>query len=288
MYNSNNGTPTPISTTLDELETEGLGQERPQITFIGHNMGNRSFTFLMPMKEFYDVSIVANERSKGDEAVAQRKLNLPHANKLAKYILKGLVSAAIRQREIDKKDIPEAFVEIQKSIGKQPYLALQPIICNLRDVDPGGSNMRGFREENRSSETIAFRVYFQQKNLLYVVDGQHRRSAMKLVFDFINEVIKSQSLPKKNNLISPKKGDLTSSELMLFNEMLIVASGSCTVQIDCHLGLGIDEERQLFHDLNNLGKLFHFFYFCLVDFFFPNLFLISLKKFFPTLRLSYY
>jgi hypothetical protein len=33
-----------------------------------------------------------------------------------------------------------------------------------------------------------------------------------------------------------------------------VARGHCTVQVELHLGLGVDEERQLFHDLNNLAK----------------------------------
>ena len=33
-----------------------------------------------------------------------------------------------------------------------------------------------------------------------------------------------------------------------------ITSAFTTIQVECHLGLGVKEERQLFHDLNNLGK----------------------------------
>jgi len=42
--------------------------------------------------------------------------------------------------------------------------------------------------------------------------------------------------------------------MVVWMEALECARSFATVQVELHLGLSIDQERQLFHDLNNLGK----------------------------------
>ena len=210
----------------------------------------------VPIKEFRDISVVANERSESGEPVAQRPLDKLHARKLAKYVLKGLVAAAIMKRDIGKQPPSPGLAVLESALGKQPYLSLQPIVCNLRNVDPGGKNIRGDRLVDKvSGETAGFKIFLSQESILYVVDGQHRRKGIELALEFISQAITDQKIGKAGNLLHPAiSGELDSEIVQSLYELQDVASGFCSIQVECHLGLGISEERQLFHDLNNLSK----------------------------------
>ena len=240
---------------LGDLLGAGASSERAIMTQVAHNMGNRTLLFTLPMKTFYEQSMVANERGSNGEPVAQRPLNIPHAIKLAKYMLKGLVGAAKFQREL--KQFPESpsLKELEELLGKQPYVSMQPIVCNLRNIDPKLSNLRGQRvTAEGTGETVGFKVWLSQSHIFHVVDGQHRRKAMQLLFDFLNSAITSQVLTSKGNLLMPLKGDLSVEMISALQEVMETASAFATVQLECHLGLDVYQERQLFHDLNNLGK----------------------------------
>lgn len=254
MHPSQDSLPTPIG-TLDNLLEEGDTSAKPHKVFIAHNLGNRTFLMSIPMHDFYSMSAVANERGTNGEPIAQRKLDEPHAQSLAKYVLKGLISAAIERREIQKKTASEALSNALAAMGGQPYLSMQPIVANIRTSDPRGANLPGFRMTTKDEETACFKVMLSQRDILYVVDGQHRRKAMDMVFDFLNGVIATHKYPKKGSLFT--NGDsfeVGSAELLVWSECLEVARGFCTVAVEAHLGLTVDQERQLFHDLNNLGK----------------------------------
>lgn len=255
MFDSKEGTPTPLSGNLGDLLDAGTGVEQVVMTQIAHNMGNRTFLFTLPMKSFYDQSMVANERTDDGQPIAQRPLNIPHAQKLAKYMLKGLVSASIYRRKLQHKPSSPALEKLEKLLGKQPYVSMQPIVCNLRGIDPSLANIRGERMlASETKETIGFKVWLSQSHILYVVDGQHRREGMRLFFDFLTSAITTRSITNKNNLLAPYKGDLTPELVQALQEVQDTASSFATVQVECHLGLDVDKERQLFHDLNNLGK----------------------------------
>ncbi len=254
MYPAQDNLPTPIG-TLDSLLDEGDSSAKPHKVFIAHNLGHRAFLMSIPMHDFFAMSEVANERGANGEPVAQRKLDENHAFKLASYILKGLVSAAIERREIYNKPVSLALNEVLQKMGGQPYTALQPIVANIRSCDPRGVNLPGYRMLTKEEETACFKVMLSQKDILWIVDGQHRRKGMDLVFDFLNTVRASHRYPKKSNLFPAADGfEVSSAELEVWNECVEVARGFCTVTVETHLGLSIDQERQLFHDLNNLGK----------------------------------
>lgn len=253
MYQASvHGMPTPLSSLDDLLEAGTV--DKPMKVFIGHNLGFRSFATYIPMHEFFEMSVVANDPIRDGEAVSQRKLDPAHAAKLATYILKGLVTAAITRRTLDKKEVPEAFLDAQKRLGKQPYLSLQPIVVNLRDVSPGGQNLRGMRLSTPENETASFKIFLSQKHVLWVVDGQHRRKGMELVFEFLDGVLTRGSYPKKGSLYPAYDLEASAGEMQLWEECLTVARSFCTVAVEIHLGLDVDQERQLFHDLNRLGK----------------------------------
>jgi hypothetical protein len=254
MYASVNDMPTPIG-TIDELLEDGDTSARPFKVFIGHNLGNRSFLMSIPLRDFFSISQVANERSTNGAPLAQRPLNEEHASKLAVYILKGLVSSAIKRRQITKQPDSAALSELQQYLGPQPYLALQPIVVNIRNCNPGGANIAGSRMTTREEETACFKVMLSQRDILWVVDGQHRRKAMELVFKFLDDVRMYQKYPKKGCLYLAAVGqDVPPAALQAWHECLEVASGFSTVMVEVHLGLDVDQERQMFHDLNNLAK----------------------------------
>lgn len=258
MIDSTDHNPTPLTNgNLADLLDSGTDSERPVLTQVCHNMGNRTFLFQLPMKVFYDQSMVANDRGTGSEPIAQRPLNLPHATKLAKYMLKGLVTAAQFRRTLAPNPKPEspALEQLEKTLGKQPYVSMQPMVCNLRNVDP---TLRGLRADRvlskETNETVGFKVWLSQSNILHVVDGQHRRMAMHILFDFLNKTISKPELTSKGNLLMPLKGPLSNDLVSALQEVLETGSAFASVQVECHIGLDIDQERQLFHDLNNLGK----------------------------------
>ncbi len=242
---------------LDELTRTGDSAETTLTVFIGNNLGHQTLQAKLPIFQFHNMSNVANERGQNGEAVAQRKLDPNHAKGLALYTLKGLLSAVIRKREAAGYDVTEAHRQIEKILGHQPYMALQPITANLRTAGPAGKDLRFKPLKHDSGDVIGFRLWLSQRDILWIVDGQHRRKGLDLVFDFLNHVhLNHKYPPKKQSLYAYTQDDreVPADELNVWQECLEVARGDCTVQLEIHLGLSVEEERQLFHDLNRLAK----------------------------------
>jgi len=116
MFPSTENLPTPI-TSMENLFGGSDNTSRAEKVFVGHNLGNRTFLALIPMKDFYSMSKVANERQEDGTPATQRPLDEVHATKLAKYILKGLVTAAIEYRSHFGKASSNELVVIQKQMG---------------------------------------------------------------------------------------------------------------------------------------------------------------------------
>ena len=261
MYPKVGDLPTPLY-SADELEDlgipsdEGDVNETPFNVFIGHNLGHRVFTLSVPFRKFYEISDVANDRESGP--VAQRPLDANHARKLAIYMVKGLVSAAKMRRVVTGKEVPAAFDTILKLLGDQPYFSIQPIVCNIRDVPMGGmgeGGIRSIRIVSRNDETAGFKIFLAERHILWVVDGQHRRFAAEMAMSFLEHVRRAGKYPGKGAVLFVDKGrQVTEDEMVVWNEAFLAARSYATLTVEVHLGLLIDQERQLFHDLNRLGK----------------------------------
>jgi len=261
MHPSVDGMPQPITQhqeldDLDALTADGDVNETPLNVFIGHNLGHRVFTMSVPFRQFHSLSDVANDREAGP--VAQRPLDATHARNLAKYMLKGLTSAALMRRTIQAKPELEAFDSVLNALGNQPYFSLQPMVCNIRNIPYGGNGnggIRGIRLQTNSGETAAFKVFLAERHILWVIDGQHRRAAADMVMEFLQAVRQSGRYPGKAPLLYPEKGkEISSDEMQVWNEAYDAARAYATLSVEVHLGLNVDQERQLFHDLNKLGK----------------------------------
>jgi hypothetical protein len=262
MYEKNGNLPQPLQTkqelgSLDAIVSEGDSNETPFNVFIGHNLGHRVFTLSIPFRKFHDISDVANDRDVGP--VAQRALDPAHAKKLAAYMIKGLVSAAMLRREALGKEVPPAFGDILKSLGGQPYFSIQPLVCNIRNVPLGGigaQGIRGIRLETTSGETAAFRVFLSERHVLWVIDGQHRREGADMTMKFLEQVRTSGKYPGKGSPVQlpDRDKEVSEGDMLVWNEAYDAARSYATLSIEIHLGLDIDQERQLFHDLNRLTK----------------------------------
>lgn len=253
---NNDGNPLPLL-NLDDVFDLGASDDKPYKVFIGHNLGYRTFTMNVPMHEFFEISEVANDLEVSPSGVSQRKLDPAHAQKLGIYILKGLVSAAVMRRTIERKPLPQGFLDVQERLGKSPYLSIQPIVVNIRECILGGIGSGGIRGDKlltSTGELASFKVFLSQRHILWVIDGQHRRKGMEMVFDFLRQVREKKAYPKKSSLYQFVNQMPTAEELQLWEECFSVARAFCTVAVEVHLGLEIDQEKQLFHDLNRLGK----------------------------------
>lgn len=252
-----NASPATVTNSLDELLEQGDHSGRPFNILVGSNMGNRTLLMSVPMAEFFGMSEVANRANLEanpnfqSEPIAQRRLDESHSKKLALFILKGLINAARSKRIKGGLTVPTALSAIERDIGSQPYIALQPLTTNIRNCQFGGEGLR----YERNGGVIT--VFLSDKHVLWVIDGQHRRHAMQLVFDFLKYVRNTGKYPRKPALYVPtddERRDPTTEELAVWSAAFEAARTDCTVVVETHLGLSSDQERQLFHDLNNLTK----------------------------------
>lgn len=249
------GESNPISTDLNSLIQAGATADKKYSTLIGHNLGNNTLLLRVSLYEFNEISEVANARNIGerggdDDEVAQRNLDHRHAGKLAVYILKGVISTLAKRYTDNDHPIPFQLEQIQEKLGKQPYMALQPITANIRTCQFGG---KGLRLEPIKEGFIC--VYLSTRDVLWVVDGQHRRAAIKIMFEYLRMLVHSKHYPKKPILFPVTDNTrVPDDELRIWDEIFEVARSTCTIMVECHLGLSPEQERQLFHDLNNLTK----------------------------------
>jgi hypothetical protein len=217
----------------------------------GFNLGSETLTLKLPIGQFIDLSEVPNEGAVGPDEVAQRVLDRAHAQKLAVYVLKGLISTSRNLRRLQKKGV-EMHEEILGRLGAQPYYSLQPIVVNipiaLADLDPQV-------QKNMVGDDLTVRIRLPVGTVMWVIDGQHRRWAMNLVLEFLRYVLTHRSYPKKGSLYpAASAGTIPPEELEVWRDAQMLALQHCTVSVEAHVGLDTVAQRQLFHDLNNMGK----------------------------------
>lgn len=237
-------------TSLNAMLELGSDDE-PINVLVGYNLGNLTWSSDISLGKFVEWSEIANDAERGD--IAQRKLDPAHAKSLAAFMLKGLVNAAIMKRKLQNKDVPDGFSDIQHKLGTKPYCALQPIVANIRAIDPDKPSIRADRAVTGRGETVGFKVFMPRTYRWWVVDGQHRRFGAEMVLEWLRDVTRSGKYPGRGGIVD-LRGEVTPDEMTVWLEALECARSFATVKIEFHLGLNIDQERQLFHDLNNLGK----------------------------------
>lgn len=231
---------------------------------IGKNLGRTTIKLCLPIREFIDMSAVSNRQTVEtvelykNEFQAQRQLDPAHATGLARYTLMGLVQAAITSRSKKGQPTTSEIIAIREQLGNPAYVSLQPVVGNIRSCKPEGSDLT-YRDIGKSfnTQTGHYEILLGQKQLIWVVDGQHRRAGFDRVLDFLKKVTTTYRYPKQRPLFVPSSNPnglidhATHAFWSSINELAITAA---TVSIECHLGLDEKEEQQLFYDLNSKGK----------------------------------
>lgn len=241
-----------VLVTLEDALSNQSALGRPIKTFVGFNSGNRTFTLLMSLFELHEFTAVANDPG---GIVAQRKLDLPHATDIGRYVLKSLLSSVERKITKQGQEIPNILREIQHKMGKQPYMSIPPLVASYRNCLPNGTNLKVEPLVSTTDGTACFKIYVNHGDVFWIVDGQHRRKGIQLVYEFLDYLSTYKKYPSKGALYQPteKKENLTADEIKVWSDCLEMSKG-CTVNIEVHLGLDAEQERQLFHDLNNLAR----------------------------------
>lgn len=240
-------------TTLEDAMQNQSTLGRPIKTFVGFNAGNRTFTLLMSLFELHEFTAVANDPSSG--AVAQRKLDISHATEIGKYVLKALLTSVERKILKAGNEVPSTLKQILHNMGRQPYISIPPLVASFRNCMPNGTNLKVEPLISATDGTACFKIYINYGDIFWIVDGQHRRKGVQLVYEFLEYVMTSKKYPSKGSLYTPqdKKENFTAEEVMIWGQCLEM-SKACTLSLEVHLGLDADQERQLFHDLNNLAR----------------------------------
>ncbi len=240
--------------TLEDAMSNQNTMGRPVKTFVGTNSGNRTFTLLLSLFEVHEFTAVANDPG-ADGIIAQRKLDIPHATEIGKYILKALLTSVERKFIKQNRAIPEMLKQILHDMGRQPYLSIPPLVASFRNCLPGGVNLAVQPLATATEGTACFKIYINHGDVFWIVDGQHRRKGIQLVYEFLDYLNTYKKYPNKGSLYQPaeKKDNITQEEVTIWAECLEM-SKACTINLEIHLGLNVDQERQLFHDLNNLSR----------------------------------
>jgi hypothetical protein len=244
---------------LGDLKRSGARTEFNAPVLTGFNMGNRTLSLTLTMEQFREHSDVANEArimdtSKDRSEIAQRPLDEKHAKAIALYMLRGLLVSVRHAWEDGGRHIPEELEDLLSDLGEGPYQGLQPFTGNIRACAPGGADLD--LEERSDGKLVLF---LRQGQLIYIIDGQHRRRGYELMVAWLKEMMATSKYvsTRKGGIYLPDETEdprLSAAELEIWGSVLELARSHFTVDITVHLGLKTDQERQLFHDLNNLGK----------------------------------
>ncbi len=213
----------------------------------GINLGSTTMVTTIDLGTFLTQSQVGNDPLKGE--VTQRKLDMNHARKMGVFIFKGLVSYTMALWKEKGRPIPEEVLAIASYLGEQPYYAWAPIVTSIRDEV---RNIRVISVPGVEGELI---LSLRSNQVIWVVDGQHRRIAWKIVLDYLNQLVRDRKYTKSSGLVPSDLKSISSEETVVFwHEALAYYTERFSITMEVHFGLILDQERQLFHDLNNLQK----------------------------------
>jgi hypothetical protein len=236
----------PSTTLADVIEFAGSNRFIQVRVKRALNLGTNTMLTSLDIGTFLAQSLVGNDPLKGP--ITQRKLDMGHAQKMAVFIFKGLVNFVIGKRTQEGKSIPLEIKQIAEYLGNQPYYAWSPIVGSIRD------EVADIAVTVVNADQGELILQLRSNQLIWVVDGQHRRMAWKVVLDFLNQLIRDRKYTKSGGLVPSDLKQVSDDAVSFWHEALTYYTERFSVSIDLHFGLSIDQEKQLFHDLNNLQK----------------------------------
>ncbi|WP_158620319.1 MULTISPECIES: DNA sulfur modification protein DndB [Corallococcus] len=210
------------------------------------NLGSNTMVTTVDMGTFLLQSMVGNDPLKGP--VTQRKPDMTHAHKMARFIFKGLVNFTSKKWEDAGRKLPTEIENIKTDLGNQPYYAWAPVVASIRDEM---SDITVVPIPESAGELI---LKLRSNQTLWIVDGQHRRLAWGLVRDYLQQVTRDRKYTKSGGLVPAELKQVHEDAAPFWHEAMSYFTERFSITIEIHFGLTIEQEKQLFHDLNNLQK----------------------------------
>lgn len=238
------------STSVQDLLRTGRQRALVLTGQLDRNQGLPTFSGRLTFEQFADLTVVHNRKWADDagesmDIVTQREIIESHANGLAMFILQGLVAATIARAQ--DSGFPASAVKtlegMQDRVGRSAHYALPPVTLVL----PTSPEVKPVEE---AGETIAARLLLPAGKLFVVADGQHRREGARKVREFLNEVIANRRTPKNVKFYPAQDAPLTSDEVEGWVAVQETYRSWTMVAYEAHLGLDVDQARQMFTNYN--------------------------------------
>jgi DNA-sulfur modification-associated len=224
-------------------QVELLGQ-------VERNQGMPTFTGRLTLEQFADLTVVHNRRWADDagesfDSVTQREIIDPHANGLAMFMLQGLVAAT--QLRGEDGSLPTELIEqlalIQDKVGRSAHYGLPQVTLVLTGVPD-------FGEVPNVSASTAMRLFLPAGRLFVVADGQHRREAARRVREFLNRVVADRRIPKGIKFYPAQEEPISAAELEAWIAVQDTFRSWTMISYEAHIGLTIEQARQMFTNYN--------------------------------------
>jgi hypothetical protein len=71
-------------------------------------------------------------------------------------------------------------------LGRQPYISIPPLVASFRNCLPNGTNLSVKPLVLATDGTACFKIYINHGDVFWIVDGQHRRKGIQLVYEFLD------------------------------------------------------------------------------------------------------
>ncbi|HXF95588.1 MAG TPA: DNA sulfur modification protein DndB [Gemmatimonadales bacterium] len=244
---------TAPTSSVEELIRSKRERGVKLLGYLELNQGRPTFTGRMTLEEFADLTVVHNRRWAGEagetlDIVTQREIIENHANGLATFMLQGLVAATIHRVEKEEgypETVRMALNRIQQRIGGGKHFGLPQVTL----VYPGTPLVTEVKEE-ATREVVAHRLFLPAGKLFIVADGQHRREAARRVRDFLNDTIANRRTPRKSRIYPAVDAPLTAEETDAWTAVHETFRSATLISYEAHIGLNVDEARQLFTNYN--------------------------------------
>jgi hypothetical protein len=234
-------------TTLADLVTSSKPTGHRLIELFcrpSNNLGSITLTTSIDVGTFLNQSLVGNDAAAGH--VTQRPLNMNHATGMAAFNLSALVNYTAKEVEGNDQKVPDEVLEVFAHLSPKSYYAWAPLVCSVR------SQFSQVLAEPRPSGEYS--VKLRPDQLLWVVDGQHRRKGLELTRDWLVKMTTERKYPRLKDAFPVGLKGVGDEALVFWRKALELFTGDFSVTTEVHFGMSIDQEKQLFYFLNDLGR----------------------------------
>ena len=210
-----------------------------------NNLGATTFTTSIDVGTFLNQSLVGNDPAAG--AVTQRPLSAAHATSMAAFNLSALINSTASMFEAKHGDLPQEVVEIFDHVSRKSYYAWAPLVGSVRFAL---SEVLAAKNESSGEWTLQLRP----DQLIWVVDGQHRRKGLEYTRDWLTKMTTERKYPTLKAAFPSGFKQVGDKALVFWQMALEEFTSSFSITAELHFGMTLDQERQLFYFLNDLSR----------------------------------